>query len=251
MPAVRFSRDKRGYEYIYLVHSSARRGKPARSRVLYWYRTPPGVRIGREPFDHDVRQALERQYPGITFDWERIVSTPMPPPDMTEVWRERRRAERAAKAQRRASEAAPTSDDSGDAEPALEAESEHAELPEVRHAAEVEVDRLGSQDHTVDVQVSEASELLSAPGLNGSTSAEPGVATSDPGIASDQTARRRRRRRGGRRRRGQPGEQVPASNPAADSVGTGVEPGEAASELVETGAEAGLSDEPTDTPAEE
>ncbi len=85
MPAVRFARDKRGYEYVYLVHTPQRRGKPGRQRVLYWYRTPPGVTIGRKPFDVDVQRALERQYPGVTFDWNTIVSTPMPPPDMTRV----------------------------------------------------------------------------------------------------------------------------------------------------------------------
>lgn len=105
MPSVRFSRDKRGYEYVYLVHTPTRRGKPGRSRVLYWYRTPPGVRIGRKPFDEEVRRTLEQQNPGVTFDWEAIVSTPMPPPDMTEFWRERRRAEKAARQERRAMEA--------------------------------------------------------------------------------------------------------------------------------------------------
>ncbi|MGC4082763.1 MAG: hypothetical protein QM736_11780 [Vicinamibacterales bacterium] len=84
MPAVRFSRDKRGYEYVYLVHTPMRRGKPGRSRVLYWYRTPPGVRIGRQPFNPDVQKLIEQQNPGLTFDWDAIVNTPMPPPDMTE-----------------------------------------------------------------------------------------------------------------------------------------------------------------------
>ncbi len=63
--SVRFSRDKRGYEYVYLVHTPTRRGKPGRARVLYWYRTPPGVRIGRKPFDRrspaDARAAEPRR----------------------------------------------------------------------------------------------------------------------------------------------------------------------------------------------
>src|SRR3954468_15902889 len=106
MPSVRFSRDKRGYEYVYLVHTPTRRGKPGRTRVLYWYRTPPGVRVGRKPFDEEVQRTLERQNPGVVFDWEAIVGTPMPPPDMTEFWRERRRLERSARQERRAEEAA-------------------------------------------------------------------------------------------------------------------------------------------------
>ncbi len=104
MPFLRFSRDKRGYEHIYLIHTATRRGKPARSRILYWYRTPPGVRVGRQPFDAGVRQMLEAQYPDITFDWETLANTPVPPPREGEQWRERRQAERAAKQSKRDAE---------------------------------------------------------------------------------------------------------------------------------------------------
>ena len=93
MAFLRFSRDKRGYENFYLVEP-ANRGK-ARPRVLYWFRTPPNVRVGRTPFDPDMRHAVEVQNPGVAFDWEAIVRTPIPPPSDTERWRERRRVERA------------------------------------------------------------------------------------------------------------------------------------------------------------
>ena len=103
MPFLRFSRDKRGYEHFYLVQpTSARRGKE-RQRILYWFRSPPNVKVGREPFAHHVRSALEAQYPGVRFDWDTLVATPIPPPDQQEHWRERRRAERA----RRTAEAEP------------------------------------------------------------------------------------------------------------------------------------------------
>ena len=105
MPFVRYSRDKRGYEYTYLMHGVMRRGKPGKARLLYWYRTPPGIKAGRVAFDATLQRTLEQQYPDIAFDWQAIVNTPMPPPDMTEYWRERRRMERAAKAERRAAEA--------------------------------------------------------------------------------------------------------------------------------------------------
>jgi hypothetical protein len=94
VPFVRFSRDKRGYEHVYLVHTSQGHGRSSPSRVLYWYRTPPGVRVGREPFDEEARRALEAEYPNLGFDWNRIVSTPKPSPEV-ESWRDRRRAERA------------------------------------------------------------------------------------------------------------------------------------------------------------
>jgi hypothetical protein len=96
VPYLKFSRDKRGYEHFYLVQPS-NRGK-GRPRVLYWFRTPPGVKVGRLPFDQDMRRALEAQNPDVVFDWETIVNTPIPPPMEPERWRERRRIERVFKA---------------------------------------------------------------------------------------------------------------------------------------------------------
>ncbi len=74
-----------------------------RPRVLYWYRTPPGVKVGRPPFDVEVRRTLEAQYPGVAFDWKTFESTPVPAPE-PEYWRERRRAERVAKQARQLEE---------------------------------------------------------------------------------------------------------------------------------------------------
>src|SRR6476469_9125697 len=96
MAFFRFSRDKRGYENFYLVQpTTSRRGK-VRTRVLYWFRTPPNVRVGREPFDEAVRRQLEAQNPDVTFDWPRILEAPIPSAD-ADKWRERRRVERAAR----------------------------------------------------------------------------------------------------------------------------------------------------------
>ncbi len=101
MPFVRFARDKRGYDLIYLVHTPPpRRGKPARPRLLYFFRTPPGAKVGREPFDETVRRTLEAQNPDVVFDWAALSKIPVPSPD-AEHWRERRRLEREAKQARR------------------------------------------------------------------------------------------------------------------------------------------------------
>ncbi len=125
MAFVRVSRDKRGYEHIYLIDAVTRRGKTARPRVLYWFRTPPGVAVGREPFDESVRRTLEAQYPDVTFDWEQLRKAAIAAPDV-EPWRERRRVERAAKQARQASDR----DESGPVSPA---EAPHVlEVPEVR-----------------------------------------------------------------------------------------------------------------------
>ena len=66
-----FPRDKRGYE----AHLPGSHAEPAWQAVavraiLYWYRTPPGVRVGRPPFDDEVRRTLEAQNPDVTFDWQ-------------------------------------------------------------------------------------------------------------------------------------------------------------------------------------
>jgi hypothetical protein len=98
MAFLRFTRDKRGYEHFYLVQPSNRRGRSA-SRVLYWFRTPPNVRVGREPFDDAIRRALETQHPDVMFDWPKLVVAPLPAAE-PERWRERRIADRAAKAGR-------------------------------------------------------------------------------------------------------------------------------------------------------
>jgi len=72
LPYLRFSRDKRGYENTFVVHSERRRGK-SHSRVLYWFRTPPGVKVGRAALDEDAIRLIEEFNPGVGFDWTRIL----------------------------------------------------------------------------------------------------------------------------------------------------------------------------------
>jgi len=92
----RFSRDRRGYEHFSLVQPTTNRRGKVRQRVLYWFRTPPNVRVGREAFDEAVRRKLEAQNPDVTFDWPRILDAPIPSAD-ADNWRERRRVGRAAR----------------------------------------------------------------------------------------------------------------------------------------------------------
>jgi hypothetical protein len=92
---LRVTLDKRGYQNFCLMQSGVR-GR-SRPRVLYWFRTPPNVRVGRTPFDSGTRRELEAHNPDVAFDWAAITATPVPPPD-TERWRERRRVGRAMQA---------------------------------------------------------------------------------------------------------------------------------------------------------
>jgi hypothetical protein len=72
--SLRVTRDKRGYEHIYLIADSRRRGR-ADSRLVYWCRMPGGLRVGREPFDPDTREVLERSNPDLVFDWPALTKT--------------------------------------------------------------------------------------------------------------------------------------------------------------------------------
>jgi hypothetical protein len=92
MVFLRFSRDRHGYEHFYLIQPPKGRDQ-SRGRILYWFRTPPHIKVGREPFDAEVRQTLSAQFPGVEFDWKKIAETPIPRAE-PEYWRERRDAAR-------------------------------------------------------------------------------------------------------------------------------------------------------------
>src|SRR4030095_7358683 len=96
MAFLRFTRDKRGYQHFYLVEPITNRRGKGTQRVLSGFRPPPDMGAGREPFDESARRALEARNPDVKFDWRAILETPIPSAD-AEKWRERRRAERAAK----------------------------------------------------------------------------------------------------------------------------------------------------------
>lgn len=227
MPFVRVSRDRRGYDHVYLVHSTTRRGRPPETRVLYWYRTPPGVKVGREPFDMEVRQRLEAQYPGIVFEWEKLVVAPPPSPE-EERWRERRRIERAFKQARR-----------------LEGEAAAAEGRDQLAAADSRAPELAGDEGPELVE--DAAALARAETESGSA-LEPHSETLVPaGPEAEAGPRKKRRRRGGRGRR-------PAAVAATDAlvpegasvqVVTAREPDEVRSDGSGTEAPAGEPDEPS------
>ena len=233
MPFLKFSRDKRGYENFYLIEppSSGRRGGKSKPRVLFWFRTPPQVKVGRAPFSDDVQKMIEAQYPSLTFDWPRIIATPIPPPDL-DHWRERRRQEKAAKRAAREDEEADAQAAPEAVEPVEVAVSESVDAvnegePVVQIPTEVAVAAEGD--------VSDEADDEAADGVTDEAEAVvDGVPAETPLAASDAQGtmprKRRRRRRGRRGRSGQPG--VPgqpvsesvtaASSPEADAP---VEPG--------------------------
>src|SRR4029450_1702908 len=102
LPTLRFTRDKRGYENTYVVHSPRRRNR-GRPRILYWFRTPPGRRVGRAALDEDAIRLIEEHHPQIHFNWPQILNgedEPAPPEPA-------RRPEPAARAEQTADTARP------------------------------------------------------------------------------------------------------------------------------------------------
>ena len=93
MPFLRLSRDQRGYENTFLLHAVHPGGRP---RVLYWYRSAPGVRVGRLALDEDAIRAIEERYPEIEFDWPLILeeANSLPPEAELRPERPRRKAPR-------------------------------------------------------------------------------------------------------------------------------------------------------------
>jgi hypothetical protein len=71
VPFLRLTRDRRGIENTFLMHAD----RPGdRLRLLYWYRTAPGIVLGRSPLDEDAIRTIEEQHPDIEFDWPAILA---------------------------------------------------------------------------------------------------------------------------------------------------------------------------------
>jgi len=71
VPFLRVIRDRRGYETTYLMHLY-REGHRQRSRILYVFRSPGSVRVGRGALEPEILREIEAQYPDIAFDWKDV-----------------------------------------------------------------------------------------------------------------------------------------------------------------------------------
>lgn len=105
MPYLRFSRDERGYEHTYVLHGLRSGSRP---RLLYWFRTPPNVNVGRLPLDEDAIRAIEDSNAELTFDWGKMLRVKPPPaPVRPDEDGRRSRARSAARRERRAAPGPP------------------------------------------------------------------------------------------------------------------------------------------------
>ena len=110
MPFLRFSRDERGYENTYVLHTFRSRGG-ARPRILYWFRTAPNVKVGRLPLDEKAIRAVEESNPDLSFDWSKMLKVrpaakPREIPGGKRVPKRRRRAAEGGEPERTAVPAA-------------------------------------------------------------------------------------------------------------------------------------------------
>jgi hypothetical protein len=71
VPFLRVIRDKRGYETTYLMHWY-RDGQRQRTKILYVFRSPGGLRVGRQVLEPEVMRQLEAQHPEIDFEWSSV-----------------------------------------------------------------------------------------------------------------------------------------------------------------------------------
>ena len=90
MPFLRVIRDKRGYETTYLMHWY-REGTRQRSRILYVFRSPGGVRVGRESLEPAILRDIEASYPDIAFDWKAVLDNKQIVETAPEIRRPRKR----------------------------------------------------------------------------------------------------------------------------------------------------------------
>ncbi|MBU21836.1 MAG: hypothetical protein CL476_01830 [Acidobacteria bacterium] len=175
MPFLRFARDRRGYVSTFLMHTVGS-GRGSRSQLLYWFRSPPSVQVGRPALDEATIASIEAAYPEVVFDWPDLLSQ-RPPAADAERWTNRRRRQvvPASKeaAGRRAARAA--------SEAAVREEAKVAEPPAAEPAPNVEAQP-------------------EADPTSGSGSATADTPSADGPSAPGPLKRRRRSRRGGARR---------------------------------------------------
>lgn len=134
MPFLRLARDHRGYETTVLLHVPHPGDRP---RVLYWYRSAPGVRVGRPALDEDAIRTIEDQHPEIDFDWPHILEVGAASIIEVERQPERRGRARGAEAERARRKAEPGRDQSAAPTAASSEPVEPIEpLPEIEVAGE-------------------------------------------------------------------------------------------------------------------
>lgn len=191
------------------MHAGRRSGR-SRQRILYWFRTPPGVKVGRPALDEQAIRWIEEHNPDIEFDWPKILEaqpSAAPPPARTsgrieDVKKRRGRVERdrprATQGRRPAPPPRPSPTEGEPSEPELSepelAEPEPLELeplePEPLEPEPLEPESSASEP-TTDEELAEAFEQLTHPETD--ETAEPPVMPVEQSLGREQLTRLRAR----------------------------------------------------------
>jgi len=192
-----------------LLHPVRRHGR-TETLLLYWFRTPPYVKVGRSALDGDAMRRLEEQYPDITFDWNRILREP--PQALPENEATRRKEQRDARAARRKRKR-PQGDEQGSGLRVQDSGRATAEAATAEDDSEGEA----APDSDTDFGPKETEDSLDAPDVQSSEgSGATASASPDAPSRSAGTGKRRKRRR---RRRGKPPGGTPSGGaPPTNSV---------------------------------
>lgn len=110
-----------------------------RPRLLYWYRTAPGIALGRSPLDEDAIRTIEDQHPDIDFDWPAILTLAevMTPEDEAPARGQQQQQQQRQGRRQRGRDQRPPQSRSQDSESAEEVSSPSGPAPPVEEPAAV------------------------------------------------------------------------------------------------------------------
>jgi hypothetical protein len=72
VPFIRQTRDRRGYDSTCVLHVYRPAHGAPQTRVLYLFRSPAHLRVGRSALDDEAREGLEHTHPDLSFDWNAL-----------------------------------------------------------------------------------------------------------------------------------------------------------------------------------
>lgn len=153
-----------------MVHTGGgrRRGK-SRPRILYWFRTPPGVRIGRSALDESAIRLIEEYNPDVEFDWTQILKGQETPDEPRGGQSERRGKPRPREYQRppaTAGVAPPFERPQREAPPADDDSRREISVPEDLKAEQPSFTPAGDTAHVTDLSTHAESPTVDLPPID-------------------------------------------------------------------------------------
>lgn len=165
------------------MHAVRRSGR-SRQRILYWFRTPPGVKVGRPALDEEAIRWIEEHNPDIDFNWPKILEAQPPAEAPTEDVRNRRgRRDKPERRRRPRPQAEPELESA----PSVEAAEEAVSIEEI----EPDLDEEGGAEPLPEEELVEAFEQLTHP--EAEEKIEPSAMPVEQSIAPEQLTRLRAR----------------------------------------------------------